>query len=56
VSRIITESKSSHNLKPAHERLIESGKASQQKKNLYRDIKEDMDRAECRFKPRIDPV
>lgn len=56
VSRIIAESKSQQHLKPVHERLIESGKNAQQKKSLYRDIKEEIDRAECKFKPRIDPV
>lgn len=56
ISKVIAESKSQRNLKPAHDRLIESGAAAQQKKTLFKDIKEQIEREECVFRPHINPV
>lgn len=56
ISQVIAESKSQRSLRPTHERLIEYGINASKKKSLFKDIKDQIEREECIFAPKLNPV
>lgn len=55
VSKVIAEARN-YPPKFAHDRLLESGKATEQRKEIFRNMKDQLEKTQCSFSPRIDPV
>lgn len=55
ISELLALSRPANN-QPAHERLLASGKATAKKKELFREMHTQIEAAQCKFKPAIDPM
>lgn len=56
VSQVLAASRASHQQLPAHERLLASGKATAKKKELFREMHQQIESSKCKFRPAIDPM
>lgn len=56
VSQILAASRTTYQQQPAHERLIASGRATDKKKELFREMHQQIEQSQCQFRPKIDPM
>lgn len=56
VSQVLAASRPAYNQVPAYDRLLASGKATAKKKELFREMHNQIESAKCKFRPTIDPM
>lgn len=54
ISQVLAASRPSSQNMPAYERLLASGKATAKKKELFREMRSQIEDSKCKFKPKID--
>ena len=55
VSQMLSDARSER-YKATHDRLIDAGKASEKKKEIFREMRQQIESSICKFKPSIDPM